>query len=68
MGRVVASGSPMASPNRRTSPGRATLAVRSGLTARDLTGTLHPYLTWVENVKLAAQGFTSDVMRLSCCA
>lgn len=48
--------------------GEATLAVRFGLTARDLSGTLHPYLTWVESVKLAAQGFAMDVSKLSCCA
>jgi mercuric reductase len=48
--------------------GEATLAIRFGLTARDLTGTLHPYLTWGESLKLAAQGFTSDVKKLSCCA
>lgn len=46
----------------------ATLAVRFGLTVRDLTGTLHPYLTWAESLKLAAQGFTRDVTKLSCCA
>ena len=48
--------------------GEAALAVRFGLTAQDLTGTLHPYLTWGEALKLAAQGFTSDVTKLSCCA
>lgn len=48
--------------------GEATLAIRFGLTARDLAGTLHPYLTWGESLKLAAQGFTSDVTKLSCCA
>ncbi len=48
--------------------GEATLAIRFGLTARDLTGTLHPYLTWGESLKLAAQGFTTDVTKLSCCA
>lgn len=48
--------------------GEAALAIRFGLTARDLAGTLHPYLTWVETMKLAAQGFTMDVSRLSCCA
>lgn len=46
----------------------ATLAVRLGLTVRDLTGTLHPYLTWAESLKLAAQGFARDVTKLSCCA
>ncbi|MEO6331308.1 MAG: mercury(II) reductase [Gemmatimonadaceae bacterium] len=55
-------------PNAGEFMGEATLAVRFGLTARDLAGTLHPYLTWVESVKLAAQGFTTDVTKLSCCA
>ena len=48
--------------------GEGALAIRFGLTARDLSGTLHPYLTWVESLKLAAQGFTMDVAKLSCCA
>lgn len=48
--------------------GEATLAVRFGLTTRDLTSTLHPYLTWSESLRLAAQGFSSDVTKLSCCA
>lgn len=48
--------------------GEATLAVRFALTVDDLVGTLHPYLTWVEGLRLAAQTFTTDVSRLSCCA
>jgi mercuric reductase len=48
--------------------GEATLAVRFGLTTRDLVSTLHPYLTWGEGLKLAAQTFTKDVAKLSCCA
>jgi mercuric reductase len=48
--------------------GEATLAVRLGLTIGDLTSSLHPYLTWVEGLKLAAQSFAVDVSRLSCCA
>jgi mercuric reductase len=55
-------------PNAGEFMGEATLAIRFGLTARDLTGTLHPYLTWIESLKLAAQGFTMDVSKLSCCA
>jgi mercuric reductase len=55
-------------PNAGEFMGEATLAIRFGLTARDLTGTLHPYLTWIESLKLSAQGFTSDVSKLSCCA
>lgn len=48
--------------------GEAALAIRFGLTVRDLAETLHPYLTWGEGVKLAAQTFTKDVAKLSCCA
>ena len=55
-------------PNAGEFMGEAALAVRFGLTARDVAGTLHPYLTWIESVKLASQGFTMDVSKLSCCA
>lgn len=55
-------------PNAGELLGEATLAIRFGLTARDIAGTLHPYLTWGESLKLAAQGFTMDVSKLSCCA
>lgn len=55
-------------PNAGEFMGEAALAVRFGLTARDLSGTLHPYLTWIESMKLAAQGFTMDISKLSCCA
>lgn len=48
--------------------GEAVLAVRFGLTTRDLVSTLHPYLTWGEGLKLATQTFTKDIARLSCCA
>ena len=46
----------------------ATLAIKFGLTIDDLTDTLFPYLTQVEGLKLAAQAFTKDVTKLSCCA
>jgi mercuric reductase len=46
----------------------AALAIRFGLTADDLTATFHPYLTLSEGIKLAAQAFTKDVAKLSCCA
>lgn len=48
--------------------GEAAMAIRFGLTGRDIAGTLHPYLTWSESLKLAAQGFTMDISKLSCCA
>ena len=46
----------------------ATIAVKFGLTIEDLAGTFHPYLTLSEALKLAAQTFTTDVSKLSCCA
>jgi mercuric reductase len=46
----------------------AVLAIRHGITAAELAATFHPYLTTAESLKLAAQGFTRDVARLSCCA
>lgn len=46
----------------------AVLAVKFGITTAELATTFHPYLTMVEGLKLAAQTFTRDVHRLSCCA
>ncbi len=46
----------------------AALALRTGLTVHDLADQLFPYLTMVEGLKLAAQTFTRDISRLSCCA
>lgn len=65
-GRLL--GAHVVAPNAGDFIGEAVLAVRFGLTARDLASTLHPYLTWGEGIKLAAQTFTTDVAKLSCCA
>ncbi len=46
----------------------AALAIRQGLTVQDLATMIFPYLTTVEGLKLAAQGFARDVSKLSCCA
>jgi len=46
----------------------AVLAIRYRITAAELAATFHPYLTTAESLKLAAQAFTRDVARLSCCA
>jgi len=46
----------------------AVLAIRHQITAAELAATFHPYLTTAESLKLAAQAFTRDVARLSCCA
>ena len=46
----------------------AVLAIKHGMTAKDLGETIFPYLTTVEGLKLAAQSFGKDVTKLSCCA
>ena len=46
----------------------AVYAVRFGLTTDQVAATWAPYLTFAEGFKLAAQAFTRDVSRLSCCA
>jgi mercuric reductase len=46
----------------------AALALHHGMTVRELADQLFPYLTMVEGLKLAAQTFSQDVSRLSCCA
>lgn len=45
-----------------------TLAIKFALGIEDLASTFHPYLTLSEGIKLAAQTFTKDVEKLSCCA
>lgn len=44
------------------------LALKTGMTAQELGETVFPYLTTVEGLKLAAQGFDKDIAKLSCCA
>jgi mercuric reductase len=44
------------------------LAIKHGMTTRELGDMIFPYLTTVEGLKLAALGFRRDVNRLSCCA
>lgn len=46
----------------------AALAIRARMTVAELADSLFPYLTMVEGLKLAAQTFSKDVSRLSCCA
>ena len=46
----------------------AALAIRHGITVRELTTAFHPYLTLSEGIKLAALSFGKDVKKLSCCA
>ncbi len=46
----------------------AALAIHHHMTVTDLGSQLFPYLTMVEGLKLAAQTFSKDIRRLSCCA
>jgi mercuric reductase len=46
----------------------AVYAVRAGMTVQEMADTWSPYLTTAEGLKLAAQTFTRDVAKLSCCA
>jgi mercuric reductase len=46
----------------------AGMAIKAGFTVEQLADTLFPYLTTVEGLKLAAQAFSKDVAKLSCCA
>jgi mercuric reductase len=46
----------------------ASYAIRAQMTVTDLAQAWAPYLTMSEGLRLAAQAFTRDVSRLSCCA
>ena len=46
----------------------AVYAIQLGLTTQQIADTWAPYLTMAEGLKLAAQTFTRDVTKLSCCA
>jgi mercuric reductase len=46
----------------------ATYALEAGMIVDQLAHTWAPYLTMAEGIKLAAQSFTTDVAKLSCCA
>jgi len=44
------------------------LAIKYGITVKELVGMFHPYLTLSEGIKLAAITFRKNVNELSCCA
>jgi len=46
----------------------AVYALRAGMTVQQMADSWSPYLTMAEGLKLAAQTFTRDVAKLSCCA
>lgn len=45
----------------------ATFIVKGGLTVYDVIDTLHVFPTMAEAIKIAAQSFTRDVSKMSCC-
>jgi mercury(II) reductase len=65
-GRLL--GAHILAPEGADSIQTAALAIKCGLTVEQLGDTIFPYLTTVEGLKLAAQTFTKDVAKLSCCA
>ncbi len=44
------------------------LAVKHGITVKEIISSFHPYLTLAEGIKLAAITFGKSVEKLSCCA
>ncbi len=65
-GRLL--GAHLLAPEGADSIQTAALAIKHGMTVRELGETIFPYLTTVEGLKLAAQTFDKDVTKLSCCA
>jgi pyruvate/2-oxoglutarate dehydrogenase complex dihydrolipoamide dehydrogenase (E3) component len=65
-GRLL--GAHILAPEGADSIQTAALAIKQGLSVRDLADMVFPYLTTVEGLKLAAQTFDKDVTKLSCCA
>jgi mercuric reductase len=61
-------GAHLLAPEGADSIQTAALAIKSGYTVEELAESIFPYLTTVEGLKLAAQSFAKDVMKLSCCA
>jgi mercuric reductase len=44
------------------------MAIKYGITVKELANSFYPYLTLGEGIKLAAIAFGKDVSKLSCCA
>ncbi len=65
-GRLL--GAQIAAPHASDAIQTIALAIKTGMRVQDLAETIFPYLTVVEGLKLAAQTFTKDVAKLSCCA
>lgn len=61
-------GGQIAAPEGADSIQTLAVALSQGMAAKALGEMIFPYLTTVEGLKLAAQGFDKDVAKLSCCA
>lgn len=61
-------GGQIAAPEGADSIQTLAVALSQRMTAKALGEMIFPYLTTVEGLKLAAQGFDKDVTKLSCCA
>jgi mercuric reductase len=46
----------------------AALAIRGGMTVKELANAMHVYPSMGEGLRLCAQGFSRDISKLSCCA
>ena len=42
--------------------------IKYRLPVSEIAAHFHPYLTQGEGIKLAAQGFSRDITKLSCCS
>ena len=57
----------MIGPRAADMIGEATLAVKFGLTIDNIIDTVHPFPTFSEAFKMAAQSFVRDISTMSCC-
>lgn len=48
--------------------GAGVYILEAGMTVEQVANLWNPYLTMAEGIKIAAQSFTADVSKLSCCA
>jgi mercuric reductase len=63
----VVRGIHMLAPNAADALLAGVYAIECGMTVQHLANIWCPYLTIAEGIKLAAQAFTTDVSKLSCC-
>lgn len=67
-GSGIVRGVHMLAPNAGDAILAGVYAIECGMTVKQVANIWCPYLTIAEGIKLAAQAFTMDVAKLSCCA